>query len=589
MFVAGGCVFEGTPIALSQTVAAAWWNRREPVPQIAYKNLLVVWLDKLRIANSLTVDLPTMDDELLLATERSMLELVALRENTERQAYTINDLKLKLSQIESIRKSLLEDKKQYSQDLDTMTKDRDEWKHEVGIYSHAWARELRAGGYQLVNKTHEIDSLVITTQRLVSDFNMYRNTADKANRIEDVSRARNETGALREGATKAMGMEWVNGVCPDDSKIIAECQRIAIREQSLADEAAKIAKRRGYEPFIVDFAVMSHLDRDLTDKERQLNLAQSVIESINHSDGEWQKRFYQMMDLAETLERQIVQAEKIATGEIKPEDFVRINAAYLEMRERALRAEAVCTVTENLLALFDSDIANYKWNFGDQSLDLIKGRLATWKAGKIEKSNPLDDAGKMAVNDYVKYQELLTRYNEMEERAKKAEANLKGTYTRCTFCDYEIYYKWDDEADHERARKAINEHAKVCQADPKQHALIEAVHKMNVAQAENAEMRAALQFALDPMYEEYMGQHYDQHMDTSVGARYVTVGMIRNARKALATGAGKNLLKRLQMAEKVCKLTSKMIKAYHDSRSKEIDGVRLDGISSRLQDWENMQ
>jgi len=46
--------------------------------------------------------------------------------------------------------------------LRLMTMDRDGWKREFNTYRRAWIREL---GGTLVPKTHDIDSLVLTTRK----------------------------------------------------------------------------------------------------------------------------------------------------------------------------------------------------------------------------------------------------------------------------------------------------------------------------------------------------------------------------------------------------------------------------------------
>lgn len=50
-----------------------------------------------------------------------------------------------------------------------------DWKHEFTMYRDAWVREL---GGKFVNKTHEIDSLVLTTRRL-------RERADAARTLKE--------------------------------------------------------------------------------------------------------------------------------------------------------------------------------------------------------------------------------------------------------------------------------------------------------------------------------------------------------------------------------------------------------------------
>jgi hypothetical protein len=56
-----------------------------------------------------------------------------------------------------------------------------------------------------------------------------RDAIDAVRRItelrKDFEDAIHETGRLREGITKALGMEWTGGVCPDDHVIIAEVAR----------------------------------------------------------------------------------------------------------------------------------------------------------------------------------------------------------------------------------------------------------------------------------------------------------------------------------------------------------------------------
>ena len=50
-------------------------------------------------------------------------------------------------------------------EIESLTKDRDGWKDELNMYTKAWARELKT----LIPKTHQIDSFVLTTRKLVEE------------------------------------------------------------------------------------------------------------------------------------------------------------------------------------------------------------------------------------------------------------------------------------------------------------------------------------------------------------------------------------------------------------------------------------
>lgn len=60
--------------------------------------------------------------------------------------------------------------------------------------------------------------------------------------MEDSFRAIHETGQLRSGITKAIGMNWPGGVCPDDRLIIADVTKREDRIRALE----LMCKQAGY-------------------------------------------------------------------------------------------------------------------------------------------------------------------------------------------------------------------------------------------------------------------------------------------------------------------------------------------------------